>query len=412
MNCQRCSIPVATTAPFCPVCGADPVIGADWLTTSALLVDANGEVALPHRRPHDSTSMFELVTELLYHATGIAAAEAMAAEAVARRRQAREPGAAGGDVADGRLDDTFERATEAAYARLAACRLGFLAVADPISDRLSVGNPPFDEFEREYSPAVWAFTEYGAYLDLMSKPHLRDVFHRRTFVLLSRRGFTDETTFAAGDGSFALTYDRLALVPVPAGDGIARRWLTERHRGPEGSFGELALALVPSAWRSWLDQDLAPWAGLVVFVKPDPLAGIACDDPDWEGERAGACAHYAAWLSEPGEKVEDVRPATICGLPAVRCQLTVCGEQGEEYLVDHAWVRGAQHLYYVFAWAPDQRHELVRAVHGAFAGFAPAGCATARDAAPGSIKGVAGADMEPFRLPADVGGRGTAEEDR
>jgi len=48
MNCQRCSIPVATTAPFCPVCGADPVIGADWLTTSALLVDPNGDVVLPH----------------------------------------------------------------------------------------------------------------------------------------------------------------------------------------------------------------------------------------------------------------------------------------------------------------------------------------------------------------------------
>ena len=410
MNCQRCSKPISTTAPFCPVCGADPVIGADWLTTSALLVDANGEVALPHRRPHDATSMFELVTELLYHATGIAAAEAMAAEAVVCRRQASESGAAGGDVADGRLDDTFERATEAAYARLAACRLGFLAVADPISDRLSVGNPPFDEFEREYSPAVWAFTEYAAYLDLMSQPHLRDVFQRRTFVLLSRRGFTDETTFAAGDGSFALTYDRLALVPVPAGDGIARRWLTERHRGPEGSFGELALALVPSAWRSWFDQDLAPWAGLVVFVKPDPLAGIACDDPDWEGERAGACAHYAAWLNEPGEKVEDVRPATICGLPAVRCQLTQVDDDGAGYLVDHAWVKGPRHLYYVFTWARDQRHELVQAVHGAFAGFAPAGCAAARDAAPGSTGPADASVTGSAATPADVRGERAAEE--
>jgi hypothetical protein len=92
MNCQRCTIPVPTTAPFCPVCGADPVIGADWLATSALLVDPQGHVVLPQSDRPDSASMFELVTELLYHATGIAAAEAMAAEAVARRQQAREPG--------------------------------------------------------------------------------------------------------------------------------------------------------------------------------------------------------------------------------------------------------------------------------------------------------------------------------
>ena len=40
MNCQRCHVPVSSLAPLCPACGTDPVIGADWLATSALAVDA------------------------------------------------------------------------------------------------------------------------------------------------------------------------------------------------------------------------------------------------------------------------------------------------------------------------------------------------------------------------------------
>lgn len=272
--------------------------------------------------------------------------------------------------------------------------------------------PSAEVFARCYCPTLWAFHEYAAYLDKLSKPELRDVLRRRTIVLLSRRGFVDETIFTAVDDSFTLTYDSLALTPVPANDSDALRWLSDNFGGHEGSFGELALALVPAAWRGWLDQAMAPTAGLAVFVKPDPLAGIACRDADWEGDRAAACAHYAEWLGRAGTGADSVRPATICALPAVRCQLTLTDDEGAVYLVDHAWVKAPRHLYYVFAWAPDQRHELVQAVHHACAHFAPAGCATARDAAPGSIRGVDDAQMEPCALPADAGGRRAAEEDR
>ena len=57
---------------------------------------------------------------------------------------------------------------------------------------------------------------------------------------------------------------------------------------------------------------------------------------------------------------------------------------------------------------PEQRHELVRAVHGAFAGFAPAGCAAARDAGPAS----AGPADEPGVAPAGESRNETGEEER
>ena len=409
MNCQRCRVPVSSLAPLCPACGADPVLGADWLATSALALDARGDVVLPRSERPEAATMFELETEFLYHASGIAAAEAASADALLRWQLACAETACD-EAARSPLDEALSSATEEALARIAASQAAFQGVAESIRRSIESGEPPAEAFERYYCPTVWAFREYAAYLEELSTSELRDVLRRRSLVLLSRRGFVNETTFAADDASFALTFDSLALTPLPADDSDAVHWLTDNFGGHEGSFGELALALVPAAWRGWQDMAISPTAGLAVFVKPDPLAGVACSDADWEGDRAAACAHYAAWLGSDGTGADSVRPATICALPAVRCQLTLADDNGSDYLVDHAWVKAPRHLYYVFAWAPVQRPELVQAVHNACAGFAPAGCAAARDAGPASAGAAGEPVMGPSATPADMIRRATGEE--
>ena len=387
MNCQRCQLHVHMNAPFCPVCGADPVVGADWLATSYLLVDAAGQPVLPNGGRVEGAAFHELVTMLVHQATLIAAAEGASAEAVARWQRGGESdpttcGLRAREAAEQRRNEVFEAESGAAVARIAECLPQLHAVAESLRESVSEGEPPAEVFESQYAEATWVFSEYCAYLGEPSEDELRDILRRRTMTLLSRRGLADFTTFAAPDGSFELTYDCVALVPLPDEATDARDWVRESFGGYEGSFGELALVLVPAAWRGWEDAAMAPWASLIVFVQADPLAGIACEDRDWEGDRAGACAHYGAWLSGSDETVAAVKPATISGLPAVRHQaFNLIGDQ-THVLVDIAWVRGPQHTYNIVAWAPDQRHELMRAVHAAFAGFAPAGCAAARDAAP------------------------------
>ena len=60
MNCQRCQVQVHLSAPFCPVCGADPTVGADWLVTSHLLLDGAGRPLLPNGGQPEGASTFEL----------------------------------------------------------------------------------------------------------------------------------------------------------------------------------------------------------------------------------------------------------------------------------------------------------------------------------------------------------------
>ena len=416
MNCQRCDNPVSILAPLCPVCGADPVIGCDWLATSALRVDAQGAAVLPHGDDLGAASMFDLANALQYHATGIVEAEALAVAVHDRWQQGGEDLKAGvwreGEDA---LEDAEQRQSEAVHAGyeeacnlLLDCLPGFLAVAGAIHAALESGQTSVEEFESDYSPAVWTLREYHAYLGLAYEAQVDQVFQARLRTLRSRRGDAEQDLFEAADGSFTLSYDWVALSPISAEETGILGALTEVYGGHEGSFGELALALLPAVWRGWLDEALAPRAYLLVFVRPDPLEGIACDDSDWEGERAGACAHYGEWLGGPEHALGHVWPATICGLSAVRHQSFGAHDDGTPVLIDYAWVKGPRHLYSIFASVPEQRHELVRAVHGAFAGFAAAGGAAARGAGPAA----AGPAEERGVAPAVGSSNQTGEEER
>jgi len=259
------------------------------------------------------------------------------------------------------------------------------------------GELSVETFEHRYSEAAWVFDEYRAYLPEMPEEDLRDVLRRRVVLLLSRRGLGNGEKFAAPDGSFELTYDGTALVELPADFTEVREQLRIHFGGREGSFGELALGLFPSAWRGWADFAMAPWAGVLVFVRPNPLACVSADNHDWDGTREGARAYYGRLLQEeragedanadaPGEgddywridlgdewHVDDVKPCTIAGLPAVRMQVFQPADDGTSLLIDRVWVRGPEHIYAVCVWAPEQHEQLVRAVYGALAGFAPAG---------------------------------------
>ena len=416
MNCQRCDNPVSILAPLCPVCGADPVIGCDWIATSALRVDAQGQAVLSHGVDLGAASMFDLANALQYHATGIVTAEAEAVAVHDRWQQGWEALRAGEwgegeealEDAEQRQSDAMAAGYEEAYNLLLDCLPRFLEVAGAIRAALESGQTSVEEFESDHSPAVWTLREYGAYLRLAYEAQVEEVFKARIRILRSRRGDAEQELFEAIDGSFTLSYDWMALSPVSVEESGILGLLTDVYGGHEGSFGELALALLPAAWRGWLDEALAPRAYLLVFVRPDPLEGIACDDADWEGERAGACAHYGEWLGGPEHSGGDVRPATICGLPAVRHQSFAPYGDGTQILDDFAWVKGPRHLYSIFASVPEQRHELVRAVHGAFAGFAPAGAAAAREAGPAS----AGPADEPGPAPDDGSRNETGEEER
>ncbi|HEY5169144.1 MAG TPA: hypothetical protein VIK03_07110 [Thermoleophilia bacterium] len=370
MNCIRCQTQTHLMAPFCPVCGADPAVGADWLATSHLVVDAGGEPVLPNGGRSEGANFLELSTLAVYEASRIAAAEAALGEAIAH------------DQPEGQRDQALEQAAEEAIKQVLRAQPLLRDAASDFAVAVEQGRLAAEVFPHSYSEAAWALEEYGAYIAELSDDELRDVLWRRSITLLARRRLGDLTTFEAPDGSFALSYDRAVLSPLPDDFTEVRNWLMATFGGHEGSFGDLALALFPAAWRGWQDSAMAPWSGVLVFVRDNPLAVVTCDEHDWQGSRAGACEHYGKLLESSEWKVDAVKPATICGLPAVRTQSFTPLEDGTSGLIDNVWVRGPAHIYTLIVWAPDQREELARAVYGALGGFAPAGCSAARDARP------------------------------
>ena len=399
MICQRCHTPVHIVAPFCPTCGADPVLGADWLATSPLSVDEQGRAILSAADGRlEDVSLSDLLTVLTYHANRIAHAERASVETVmAWKADSAEDENRRGLRAQAKAakqrDAAFREASEAAFSLIAEYAPALSATAEAIVDNVNQ-KLTIEEFRTEHVEAAWVLDEYGAYVQSRTEAELRDVVQRRTTIHLSRRGFTDVTSFGARQQGFAMAYDQVALTPLPPQAVQAREFIAGRIGGYEGSFGELALALVPAAWRFFEDSAMAPSAIVAVFVQQNPLAGIAADDPDWAGDRAGARAHYAEWLGGDDADAGTVRPATICGLPAVRSQWMEPIGKGVNKLIDLVWVKGPQATYHVAAWAPDQSHELVRAVHAALASFLPADGAMARDSAPMSASAARGARGE------------------
>ena len=235
---------------------------------------------------------------------------------------------------------------------------------------------------QRYSEAAWVLEEYGAYLAELSADELRDVLSRRAVTLLARRGFSRPATFESPDGSFALAYDRAALMPLPDEFDDVRDWLTDTFGGQEGPT---ASWLSRSSRRRGAAGKTSPWRrGRACSSSCGPTQSLrsSCDARDWQGDRAGACEYFGRLLAGSAYTVDTVKPATIAGLPAVRTQCVLALEDGTAGLVDNVWVRGEAHIYTLIVWAPDQRGELARAVYGALGGFAPAGCPAAREAGP------------------------------
>lgn len=392
MICQRCQNPIHIVSPFCPVCRAEPVLGCDWLATAWLHLDDNGVPVVPEGDGQNGHGIPDLRRHLFFWSCLIAAAEADAAAALVHRLESVDqeeagPGPAADDQADGPGEMDCEQVEEQALERVGAVApllqeaIGtFLRSAE--NDAL-----PHEEVlgDLEFK---WVLDQYGAYVQRpegrLEEDYLRDVLQRRTTILLSRAGYTDLCTFDAPNGCCSVTYDRLALAPLPVEDEATRHALAQEIGGYEGSFGELQLALIPAAWRGPGDLVMAPHAGLAVFFRPNTPVSLEDRDPDWDGDLGGACRHYATWLG--GDEVDpgDVYPSRICGLPAVRYSIFL--QESDTYLHhDVAWVKAPHGIYYLNAWVPDQHPELVRAIHGAFAGFHPAGFTPARDAALGPV---------------------------
>ena len=84
----------------------------------------------------------------------------------------------------------------------------------------------------------------------------------------------------------------------------------------------------------------------------DAPAAARIEDPDWTGERRGACRSVAARLGGLYERPAQVETSEVCRLPAVRGVVLLDVDEERTVRLEHVFVRAGERTYHVLGFSP------------------------------------------------------------
>jgi hypothetical protein len=365
MICRACEGETDEAAAFCPLCGADVLLGEPWATTLGL-----AEEELPVRVPHagelSECSDEELVLPILWDAFVIHCAERRGLEMMLQAHETSWLGVRLQGRETRRQSDEVQALMEGAARRLRW--LGSELMGRCIEADLTAA-----EFAERYPQAAWAcLGEYACYGQVESPAAARDAFARRLPVLLARLGGETRQSWAPEDEEYRLTFNGLLLTPFP-GDGAAQMpGMDNIGSGPDCWEGTLKVALSPAVWRFWDDFSLAPSAWLLVYEQASLFGAPAWDGQGPDAALLDAVRFHAARLEKTHGVAVKWDTLQVTGLPAASLDFT--HPWGERILVQrYVWVCAPQRVYLLRGVVSANAPEYVAAVRAAIAGFEVAG---------------------------------------
>jgi len=362
MYCRACENDIDDAAPFCPVCGADPLLGEPWATTLGLTSEQSAP-DMPNPGDPQHWSDDDLVVPTLWSAYLVQSAELHAAMLYMRNNRMTWLGR--------RLRRrSLRRQWSEAYDLAASASDAFRALSLELMNRCAaVGMSPEDFIER-YPQLGWAcFREYICYGYADTAAELYDAFIRRTYLRIARLGGEMPDSWTPEDEAYRVAYNALLFAPAP-GDGVSRMDGMENiESGLDSPEGTLQFALTPAAWRHWGDVVIAPSSMVLVFTQTN-LTGADLWDSAGPSEtlQQEARAH-AANLEAKYDTPVAWEAVQVDGRPAVTCDLRHVWHDGELLVQRYLWVYAPDCIYFLRGWAPAAAPEYVDAVSAAIEGF-------------------------------------------
>ena len=362
MTCRACDAQIDEAAPFCPLCGADPLLGEPWSTTLGLASDQ----CVPDMPCLDELEQWSdeaLVLPTLWSAYLIQSAELRASGLHARANRMSWLGR--------RLRRRkLRRQAHEAYDVAAHASAAFRAIGLELMHRCRGAGMSPDDFIERYPQLGWAcFREFVCYGYADTQAEIYDAFCRRIYLRIARLGGELPGSWAPEDATYRIAYNALLFAPAP-GDGVSRmEGMESVESGPDSSEGTLQFALTPAAWRHWGDVVIAPSSMVLVFTQTN-LAGAELwgDEGASETLRQEAQTH-AAYLEEKYNTPVTWNAVQVAGRPAVTCDLSHIWYDGELLEQRYLWVYAPECVYFLRGWAPAAAPEYVRAVSDALEGF-------------------------------------------
>jgi len=361
MICRACEVQINEAAPFCPLCGADALLGEPWATTLGL---AEGElpVQVPHAGKLSECSDEDLVLPILWDAFVIHCAEKRGLEMMLQAHETSWLGVRMQGRELRRQSAEVQALTEGAARR-------FRWLGSELMERCIEAGMTAAEFAERYPQAAWAcLGEYACYGQAESQAAARDAFARRLPVLLARLGGEARESWTPEDEEYCVTFNSLLLRPFPGDGAVQMPGMENVDSGPDCWEGTLKVALSPAVWRFWDDFALAPSAWLLVYEQAS-LFGA----PAWDAEGPGAALldavrFHAARLEKTHGVPVKWDTLQVAGLPAASLDFT--HPWGERILVQrYVWVCAPQRVYLLRGLAPANAPEYVAAVRAAIADF-------------------------------------------
>lgn len=363
MICRTCQREIDEEAAFCPLCGADLVLGEPWETTLGIAVEDLGPL-VPDPEQLEGMGYDELALPMLYRAHALSEAENVLASLCFTSltdELVSEPPTTKRAL---RLMAVHFTVVERAAIALWLHVLAFLRAYSETND--------LDDLWESHPQVAWAiFTEFGGYYDIQDTEGLRDVIRRRMGIKAARLGGSLQRSWEEEDSSFQISFNGLLLSPFP-GDGAAfMPGMENVETGADTRSGELRLSLVPTVWRYWDDEQLALPAMAFVYEQ-SPYVGmdLHSEAPARRDQLEEIAQEQRAFLAEKWEVEVDCTVETRPGLSLVECRLRNDFERGE-IAQRHLWLYLPEHTFFLRCFGYLEAPEYINALEAALDGFVP-----------------------------------------
>ena len=253
MTCRGCQRDIDDSAPFCSLCGSDPLLGEPWLETIGHT--GEGEEPFATEDASDEEVLRALALSAFRCAHRLYEAEASVAQVL--------------EEADMYDSDTSRAQLARVYELVLQNVEEFQTACDDIASSASQRVPP-EGFSERFPQIAWLWEgEYAPYLQARSPMEAADYLVRRARRRLGLLGGSAAAVWASPGGGYSIPYNANLLTTLPGEVGAFMPGMENIPTGPYCEFGRLEVALVPAAWRFWADFTSAPNAFALAYVDGD-----------------------------------------------------------------------------------------------------------------------------------------------